>query len=125
MIELVSFVIVGAVAALSYMALSLALIGLDTGLADWIVSAVCYGLFIVPVYLAHRWLSFRSNVPHATAFPRYLAVQASALVLAAVFSWLCYELVGMPTALAALVVIALTSAVNFVVLRFWAFARGR
>jgi putative flippase GtrA len=89
----------------------------------WVVSAGCYALFIVPVYLAHRRLSFHSQMPHAVALPRYVAVQASALALASLFSFVCYGLIGMPSALAAVVVICLTSGVNFVVLKLWAFAQ--
>lgn len=120
--ELFSFAAVGGTAALAFVGLSMLLTGLDTGAPDWIVSAVCYALFIVPVYLAHRRLSFHSQMPHAVAMPRYVAVQMSALVLASVFSFVCYGLLGMPSAMAAAVVICLTSGVNFVVLKLWAFA---
>jgi putative flippase GtrA len=122
--ELVSFLFVGGAAALGYVAISTLAVGLSTGLPDWIVSAICYAAFIVPVYLAHRRLSFRSSVPHAVALPRYIAVQVSALMLATAFSYLCYNVLGMPTTLAAVLVIALTSGVNFVVLKAWAFASG-
>lgn len=121
--ELLSFLLVGAGAALCFMGLSMLMIGLRTGIPDWIVSAFCYALFIVPVYLAHRRVSFRSDVPHAVALPRYVAVQLSALCLAALFSFVCYTLLGMQTAIAAFVVIVLTSGVNFIVLKLWAFAR--
>ncbi len=120
--ELFSFAAVGGTAALAFVGLSMLLTGLDTGAPDWIVSAACYALFIVPVYLAHRRLSFHSQMPHAVALPRYVAVQMSALVLASMFSFVCYGLLGMPSALAAAVVICLTSGVNFVVLKLWAFA---
>jgi len=76
----------------------------------------------VPVYVAHRRYSFSSRAPHAVALPRYAAVQLSALALASVFSWLCYSILGMPTGLAALLVIGLTSGVNFIILKLWAFA---
>lgn len=120
--EILSFLLVGGVAALSFIALSAVMIGLETGIPDWIVSAFCYALFIVPVYLAHRRLSFRSDAPHHAALPRYVAVQLSALVLASVFSFVCYTLLDMQTTVAAALVIVLTSGVNFVVLKLWAFA---
>lgn len=120
--ELGSFLIVGGTAALAFVGLSMLLVGAVAGVPDWVVSAICYALFIVPVYLAHRRISFRSAVPHRVALPRYIAVQLSALGLAALFSYVCYSLLGMQTAVAALLVICLTSGVNFLVLKLWAFA---
>jgi hypothetical protein len=61
-------------------------------------------------------------MPHPVVLPRYIAVQRSALALSALFSYICYDLIGMQTAVAAFVVIGLTSGVNFVVLKIWAFA---
>src|SRR5262245_44615315 len=65
LMQLVSFLVIGVIAALLYVGLSMLMIGLRTGVPDWIVSVGCYALFIVPVYLAHRHYSFRSDVPHA------------------------------------------------------------
>lgn len=123
--ELLSFLFVGSLAAISFVGLSTLMIGLHTGIPDWVMSALCYAAFIVPVYLAHRRFSFRSDTPHAVALPRYVAVQFSALSLAAIFSYVCYNMLGMATASAGLAVIVLTSGVNFVILRLWAFASGR
>jgi putative flippase GtrA len=120
--ELFSFLFVGGLAAVSFVGLSMLMIDLRTGIPDWIVSAGCYALFIVPVYLAHRHYSFRSATPHAVALPRYVAVQMSALALASLFSYICYSVLGMSTGTAALLVIVLTSGVNFIVLKLWAFA---
>lgn len=123
--ELVAFLVIGGAAALSFVGLSTLMIGLGTGVPDWIVSAACYAVFIVPVYLLHRRYSFRSDVPHAVGLPRYVAVQFSALLLASLFSYLCYNVLGFGTVVAAGLVIGLTSGVNFVVLKLWAFARRR
>jgi putative flippase GtrA len=120
--EVFSFLFVGGIAALCFIGLSMLMIDLKTGLPNWVVSALCYAAFIVPVYLAHRAYSFRSHAPHAVALPRYVAVQFSALTLAAIFSYVCYNLLGLETAAAAFVVIGLTSGVNFIVLKLWAFA---
>jgi putative flippase GtrA len=122
--EFVSFLIVGGLAAVSYAALSTVMIGLQTGIPDWIVSALCYAAFILPVYLAHRYISFRSSTPHGVALPRYVAVQVVALTLAAIFSFVCYSILGMPSIPAALMVIGLTSGASFLMLRLWAFATG-
>ncbi len=118
----ISFLLVGGFAALCFIGLSMLMIGLNTGIPDWVVSAHCYAAFIVPVYLAHRAYSFRSGTPHAIALPRYIAVQLSALALSALFSYICYSLLEMQPGVAAFVVIGLTSGVNFMVLKIWAFA---
>ncbi len=119
---LVSFVLIGGGAALAYVAVSSLAMAVPTGLPKWVVSALCYAAFIVPVYLLHRRFSFRSEAPHGRALPRYMLVQASGLALATMFSWLAYGLFGLPTMFAAPIVIALTAGVNFAVLRLWAFA---
>jgi putative flippase GtrA len=123
--QLVSFLVIGGLAAVSFVVLSSLMVGALPGVPSWIVGAGCYALFILPVYLLHRRFSFRSGAAHRRAVPRYVGVQLSGLVLAAIFSFICYRLIGMPTVVASLLVIGLTSGVNFVVLRLWAFAGSR
>jgi putative flippase GtrA len=123
-IGLVSFLIIGAGAALAYVALCWVAMRIPTGLSPWIVSSICYAVFIVPVYLMHRRYSFRSDAPHVRALPRYIMVQICGLILATLFSLLAYNAFGLPTPLAAFLVIGLTSGVNFVVLRLWAFSHS-
>jgi putative flippase GtrA len=121
--ELFAFVAIGGGAALSYVALSGWMVSAATAVPAWLVSAICYAAFIVPVYLLHRRFTFRSDTRHSEALPRYVVVQLSALLLATIFSYLCYAVLGIGTWVAAALVIVLTSAVNFVVLKLWAFAR--
>jgi putative flippase GtrA len=120
--ELLSFLFVGGAAALCFVGASSVLIELRTGIADWLVSAFCYAVMIVPVYLVHRRLSFRTSTPHGVALPRYVVVQVAGLVLATLFSFVCYAVFGLPAVPASLLVIGVTSGVNFLVLRLWAFA---
>lgn len=124
LLQLISFVVIGGVAAGSFVLLSTGMIGMESGVPDWIVSAFCYALFIVPVYLAHRRFSFSSEAPHTRALPRYVAVQLCGLTLAALFSFVAYGVFRLPPIMASILVIGLTSGVNFVVLRLWAFAGG-
>lgn len=121
---LLRFVAIGVTGALAFVVLSTAIISLRLGFADWIVNTGCYAALIVPVYLLHRRFSFRSDAGHWDALPRYMAVQGMALVLAALFSFVLYGVLTLPTLSASLLVIALTSGINFLVLRGWAFARG-
>ena len=122
--QFLSFAVIGIGAALAFIALSSGLVALGTGVPDWIVSALCYAAFVVPVYLLHRRFSFRSDTAHRVALPRYAAVQATALLLATLFSWIAYGVFSMPSLIASVLVVGLTSGVNFIVLRTWAFARA-
>ena len=120
---LIAFIAIGAAGAAAFVVLSTAMIWLDTGFADWVVNTACYASLIVPVYLLHRRYSFESDAPHGQALPRYMAVQGMALILAALFSFVVHGVLAVPTLPASILVIALTSGVNFMVLRGWAFAR--
>lgn len=123
LLELVAFICVGLSGMLGFIVLSNIAVALPTGLPAWFVSAFCYAVLIVPVYLLHRRFSFASDAPHAHALPRYVLVQAVALGLATLFSVVAYGVLAMPTHTASILVIALTSGVNFLVLRNWAFLK--
>lgn len=122
---LLAFIAIGAAGAASFVVLSTAVIWLGTGFADWMVNTACYAGLIGPIYLLHRRYSFTSDAPHMRALPRYMAVQGMALLLAALFSFVAHGVLAMSTVLASLLVITLTSGVNFMVLRSWAFARAQ
>ncbi|QMV01048.1 hypothetical protein GHV40_05945 [Devosia sp. D6-9] len=119
--QALTFLAIGGGAAMAFVCLSSLAVGAGLPLADWIVSALCYAAFILPVYLLHRRFSFNSDAPHLQALPRYVTVQLVGLSLAALFSFLAYGIIGLPTLLASLLVIGLTSAMNFLVLKVWAF----
>ena len=119
------FLCIGGFGALAFVVLSTLMIWLDTGLPAYVVNALCYASLIVPVYLLHRRFSFQSDASHWQALPRYLAVQVSALLLAALFTFVIHGVLGVPTLFASMLVICLTSGVNYFVLRSWAFARAQ
>jgi putative flippase GtrA len=120
---LLTFIAVGGTGTATFVVLSSLVIGLQTGLPDWTVNALCYAGLILPVYLLHRRFSFRSDTAHRRALPRYVAVQASGLLLATLFSFLVHGYLTLPTVFASTLVMVLTVGINFVVLRSWAFAR--
>ena len=124
LVQLFAFLLIGGSAALAFVGLSAAAVTAFDTLPAWLVSSLCYAGFIVPVYLLHRRFSFRSGVAHSRALPRYIAVQLTSLGLATLFSFVAYGVIGLPTLAAAIFVAALTSGVNFLVLRRWAFAQG-
>ncbi|UJW87074.1 GtrA family protein [Devosia sp. SL43] len=120
-----NFIGIGATGAAAFVMLSTLVMWLDPDAERWMINAACYAATILPVYLMHRRFSFDSDASHVQAFPRYFAVQAMALVLAAVFSFVINGVLSLPTFFASMLVIGLTSGVNYLVLRSWAFARGR
>jgi putative flippase GtrA len=120
--ELIGFVFVGGSGAVAFVVLSSLLVSLDTGVPAWIVSALTWAALIVPVYLGHHRLSFRSGVRHSQGLPRYVAVQISALCFAAAFSYVTYSVFHLRPLYASVIVSVLTAGVNFVVLKLWAFA---
>ena len=121
LIQLFAFAIIGGAAALSFVGVSTAAVALFKSIPAWLVSSLCYAAFSVPVYLMHRRYSFQSAAAHSRALPRYVLVQLCGLGLATLFSWVAYGVIGLPTLVAAFVVIILTSGINFLVLRRWAF----
>jgi putative flippase GtrA len=120
-----NFVFIGAGGALAFVVLSTLMITLNPGAPEWVVNAACYASTILPVYMLHRRFSFDSDASHWQALPRYLAVQGMALMLAALFSFVIHGVLAVPTVFASRLVIVLTSGVNYVVLRSWAFARAQ
>ena len=123
--QLLAFVVIGGAAAFAYIGLSSAAVTAIRTLPAWLVSSLCYAAFIVPVYLLHRRFSFSSTAEHGRALPRYVAVQLTSLGLATLFSFVAYGVLGLPTMTSAIVVTVLTSGINFLVSRHWAFAEGR
>ncbi|MGV8854378.1 MAG: GtrA family protein [Devosia sp.] len=123
--SVLAFLAVGGGGALALVVVSSLLIWLHTGLADWLVTTLCYAALILPVYLLHRRFSFASNAAHGKALPRYLAVQGMAVLLAAGFSFCAHQILALPAVPASIMVVGLTAGVNYLVLRGWAFAHRR
>ena len=115
------FFLISACAAAAFVVVSTALIRVLPMFESWLVSTFCYAAFIVPVYLLHRRFTFGSDASHGRALPRYVAVQMMALALASMFSFLLHGAFALPSLTAAILVIALTSGLNYLVLRVWAF----
>ncbi|NGP18299.1 GtrA family protein [Devosia aurantiaca] len=122
--SLLSFIVIGGGGALGFVALSSLLIALLPRIDAWVVSSWCYAGFILPVYLLHRRFSFRSVAAHRDALPRYIAVQMLALVLATLFGQLFHGVMGLPSLAASILIVGLTSGLNFVILKLWAFEVG-
>ncbi len=120
--EAIAFYLVGGLAAALYVVVTSLLISIDTGVADWVVSALTYAVFMPLVYLAHRLFSFRSDAPHRRAFSRYVVVQGMGFCLATILSYVAFHMLFLMPLIGSSLVIGVTSIFNFLVLRGWAFA---
>jgi putative flippase GtrA len=123
--DVLSFIAIGGGAALAYVLVSSLAVSALPWIESWVVGAVCYAAFIVPVYLLHRRHSFRSEAEHRVALPRYLMVQMLAILLASMFAYVFHGRLELPSVPAAILVTGLTSGINFLILRGWAFAAAR
>lgn len=121
----VAFLLVGGSAAAGFVVLSSVMVTLLPMVEAWLVSTACYAACIVPVYFLHRHFTFASDVAHGRALPRYVAVQIMAVLLASVFSFIFHSALELPSLVAAILVTGLTSGVNYLVLKSWAFAFER
>lgn len=120
-----TFLLIGGGAALSFVVLSSFMVTLLPMLDAWLVSTACYAVFILPVYLLHRRYTFASDTAHSEALPRYVMVQIMALVLASFFSFVFHDMLALASLPSAVLVVILSSAVNYLVLKGWAFVSTR
>jgi putative flippase GtrA len=117
--ELIWFLMIGGVSAGLYVVIN----GTLTmhGVPPTLSLVVTLTLLIPPTYLAQRRLTFRSEIVHGVAFPRYLATQlvgnGIALVGTTVFA---HSIIQQPF-IAFTAIAALVAAVNYSVLKLWAF----
>jgi putative flippase GtrA len=117
--QLVAYTVVGGTGALAYAAIATTLTMM--GGTVWIVSTVCYALFIPVMYLAQRGWTFGSQNSHISSFPKYVVTQAFGLAIAAIVPHALVNGLGISAPIAYLFVLGIIAIGNFVVLKFWAF----
>ena len=89
--ELFSFLLIGGGAAFSYAVLNYFALGHFDNLPKALVSALCYSVFVIPVYLLQRGFAFASKIEHRAAFPRYVLTQIVAIGANYLFAKLIFE----------------------------------
>ncbi|MET3520193.1 MULTISPECIES: GtrA family protein [unclassified Mesorhizobium] len=121
--RLFRFLVVGVGAALLLFVLSWLLVSL--GLSPFVGSAAAYAIAFVVAYSAQRGWTFGGEHDHATALPRYLALQLGCAVFSGLVSHVAVAHFGLsPLAMSALTTVA-TSALSYVASSLWVFpARG-
>ncbi|MDX8432287.1 GtrA family protein [Mesorhizobium sp. M4B.F.Ca.ET.190.01.1.1] len=121
--RLFRFLVVGVGAALLLFVLSWLLVSL--GLSPFVGSAAAYAIAFVVAYSAQRGWTFGGEHDHATALPRYLALQLGCAVFSGLVSHVAVAHFGLsPLGMSALTTVA-TSALSYVASSLWVFpARG-
>ena len=117
--ETVRFVATGATAALLFYVLTFGL--LRAGAPAFAGTLVAYAVTVVSAYSVQQAWTFRGRRPHGQAFPRYLAAQIVSGLLAATLARFVASL-GLPPAAIALVSALSSSAVSYLLSRYWVFA---
>ena len=118
--EIAWFLFVGGTSAAVFMSLGVfftSVCGLRPSLS--IVATLL--IVVPPTYLAQRRLTFRSGRTHLAAFPRYVATQLVANVLAIVGSELFQSEIRQQPWLGFFFVAACVAATSYILLKLWAF----
>lgn len=111
---------VGLLAAAAYVVIATALRDV-LFVSPWLASAIAYLMCIPFAYLGQKRLAFRSDQPHAIAFPRYCGVQVINTIVSSALS----ETFSRAPHLPDFVIFALSGAIvivgNYLFLSRWAF----
>ena len=122
--ELALFLLVGGGSAAAYTALGvLFTAGLD--LRPSLAVLLTLAIVMPPTYLLQRALTFRSRRGHGIAFARYLATQAISNGVAILGAELCADAIRARPWLAFAAITVLVAAMNYTLLKSWAFAHER
>ena len=81
------FLLVGGSATLLYLIISTCLVIVFEA-KEWLASSISWVICIIPTYLGQKKLTFKSEVSHQFAFPRYLFLQIIGILLSAILSFL-------------------------------------
>jgi putative flippase GtrA len=115
------FGLVGVVATLTYLGLSLLL--LDWGLMPQLVNLIAFLAGTVTSYLGHYFFTYRASGSHVRLGARFVAVT----IVQALLCGLLHQLVlwiGASAQLSALVMAVVYPLLSFLLNHFWAFSRG-
>jgi len=75
-------------------------------------------------YFLSRSFTFRSNVPHRMAFPKFISVAVTGLLSNTVLMMLFYGLLGIYYLLSQIITTGLVMIMNYLVNRYWSFAHS-
>ncbi len=119
--EILLFLTVGGTSAMLYLALN---VGFTWAGMRPSLSILCtLALLIPPTYLAQRRFTFRSDRSHGAAFPRYMSAQLAGNGLALVGAELIPGVIRAYPLVSFAIITVMVAAINYGILKFWAFRR--
>lgn len=122
-LQIMKFGAIGGGAAISYVILSNWALGYFINIPKPIISALCYAIFILPVYLLQHRFTFNNEAKHNNAFPKYLMVQMLSLAFSYIFGAFALNYLQLSNFVGSVFVIVLTSMGSFIALKIWAFRK--
>ena len=118
--QFITFSGVGVVAAVAHYGVLILLVEMG-GLSPVIATLWGFIAGAIVSYLLNRRFTFRSDRPHRSAVPRFLAVTAGGFVLNGCAMWLLNEQWGVPYLIAQVIATAVVLFWNFTANRLWTF----
>jgi putative flippase GtrA len=109
--RLLTFATVGLTATATYFILALVLARL--GLTVVLASIAAYTVAAAVSYCGHRWLTFRSDRPHAEALPRFAGVTLSGYAVTAIVPVIVVNWLGLPQWMSVAAVCGLVPAISY------------
>ena len=117
--ELASFLAIGGAGAVLYTALNVMFT--TSGVRPSLSIAITLTLLIPPVYYLQHRLTFRSGRNHLSAFPRYVGAQLFGNIVAIIVAEMFPGPIKAHTVTAFVLISAIVAALNYGILKFWAF----
>ncbi len=118
--ELVLFLIIGGAGAIAYTALNYTFT--RAGIRPSLSIALTLVVLIPPVYYLQHRLTFRSGRNHLSAFPRYAGAQLFGNIIAMAIAEAVPEPIRANPLRAFILISMIVAAINYSILKFWAFS---
>lgn len=115
------FLLVGGSAALLYLTISTCLV-IIFGVKEWLASSASWAICIIPAYLGQKILTFKSEISHQFAFPRYLFLQIIGILLSSILSFLLSNFTQLSTLAIFSIVISTVTIISYFFQHFLIFS---
>jgi putative flippase GtrA len=117
--EFFRFLVVGGAGGLGYLFIA-SFLREAVGTEAFVASLIAYGLMVVPIYLAHRAITFGSSVRHQVGLVKYVTVQGAAMVIAALAAHVATIWLRTPFEFVAANIVS--AAFSYFAMKIWAFS---
>lgn len=114
------FLLVGGTAALIYLILA-TFLAESLNMEAWLASAISWTICIIPAYQGQKLLTFKSELDHKVAFPRYFISQIIGILLSSLLSFMLSRLTSLNALAIFSIVIFVVTTSSYFFQRFWVF----